>query len=182
MRQKIFVVEGKNDASRLYQILGDIKVVTTNGSEISNETIDMLKALDKNHDLILFLDPDYPGQRIRSILEKNLKHIAHAHIDKKDAISKNRKKVGIEHATDEVILNALKDIQYKNESVDSDIDMYFLYDKHLIGHPKSKQLRLLLAKHMNLGHVNGKTLLYRLHMFGYMQKDIIEVLNHETSS
>lgn len=181
MRQKIFVVEGKNDASRLYQILGDIKVVTTNGSEISDETIDMLKALDKDHDLILFLDPDYPGQRIRSKLEKQLVHVAHAHIEKKDAISKNRKKVGIEHATDQTILNALSHIQYKNQEK-SDIDMYFLYLHDLIGTAQSKTLRLKVAKTLHLGHVNGKTLLYRLHMFGYMQKDLIEVLKHETSS
>jgi ribonuclease M5 len=181
MRTKVFVVEGKNDASRLYQILGDVKVVTTNGSEISQETIDLLKALDQTHDLILFLDPDYPGQRIRSKLEHELTHVAHAHIQKKDGISKNRKKVGIEHATDEVILEALKHIQYQNEETRSDIDNYFLYQTNLVGAKNSKAQRIKLAKKMHLGHVNGKTLLYRLQMFGMTTKDVIEVLN-DTSS
>jgi len=181
MRPKVFVVEGKNDASRLYQILGDVEVVTTNGSEISEETISLLKALDKSHDMILFLDPDYPGDRIRSILEKELVHVAHAHILKKDAISNNRRKVGIEHADKEVIIEALSHIQYEQKDVTSDIDMHFLYEVGLIGQSYSKSLRNDLSKYMHLGHVNGKTLLNRLHMFGYQQKDIIEVL-HATSS
>ncbi len=181
MRPKVFVVEGKNDASRLYQILGDVRVVTTNGSEISQETIDLLKELDQTHDMILFLDPDYPGDRIRSIIEQNLTHVAHAHIPKKAAISKNRKKVGIEHAEASVILEALSHISYKQEEIKSDIDMYFLYQEKLIGHNQSKILREKLSKHMHLGHVNGKTLLNRLHMFGYMKKDLLEVL-HATSS
>jgi len=181
MRTKVFVVEGKNDASRLYQILGDVKVVTTNGSEISQETIDLLIALDQKHDLILFLDPDYPGHRIRSKLEHVLTHVAHAHIEKKDGISKNRKKVGIEHATDEIILEALKHIQYHNEEMKSDIDIYFLYQEGLIGAKNSKQARIDLAHKMHLGYVNGKTLLYRLRMFGMMKKDVIEVLNGTSS-
>ncbi len=181
MRHKIFVVEGKNDASRLYQILGDVKVVTTNGSEISDETIDLLKELDKTHDMILFLDPDYPGDRIRSKIEKELTHVAHAHILKKHAISKNRKKVGIEHASKEIILEALSHIQYQQTDIQSDIDISFLYDVGLIGQTYSKKLREDISKYMHLGHVNGKTLLHRLKMFGYLQKDVIEVL-HATSS
>ncbi len=181
MRPKVFVVEGKNDASRLYQILGDVEIVTTNGSETSKETIDLLKALDETHDLILFLDPDYPGNKIRSMLEQELTHVAHAHILKKDGISKNKKKVGIEHADKEVILEALSHIMYQNQKVRSDIEAYDLFELKLIGHQMSKTLRLEVAQKMHLGHVNGKTLLYRLHMFGYMKKDLIEVV-HATSS
>ncbi len=181
MRPKIFVVEGKNDASRLHQILGDVKIVTTNGSEISDQTIDLLKELDQTHDMILFLDPDYPGDRIRSKLEQELIHVAHAHILKKYAISKNRKKVGIEHADKEVILEALSHIQYEQKDVESDINTFFLFEVGLIGQTYSKKLREDISKYMHLGHVNGKTLLNRLKMFGYQQKDIIEVL-HATSS
>jgi len=181
MRPKVFVVEGKNDASRLYQILGDVKVVTTNGSEISHETVNLLKELDKTHDMILFLDPDFPGDKIRHQLEKELKHVAHAHILKKDAISHNRKKVGIEHADKEVIIEALSNIQYEQNDQNSDIDMYFLYEVGLIGTSDSKKLREVLSRKMHLGHVNGKTLLNRLHMFGYQQKDIIEVLDATSS-
>jgi len=181
MRSKVFVVEGKNDASRLYQILGDVNIVTTNGSEISDETIALLKELDQTHDMILFLDPDYPGERIRTKLSQVLDHVAHAYIIKKDAISKNRKKVGIEHADAKVILDALSHISYQQDKIKSDIDMYFLCEKQLIGQPASKQLRIKLSQSLHLGHVNGKTLLNRLHMFGYTKKDIIEVLDAASS-
>ena len=45
-----------------------------NGSEISDETLDLIKELSKNHNIIVFTDPDYPGERIR----KKIAHTLHS--------------------------------------------------------------------------------------------------------
>ena len=63
-------------------------IIITNGSEILEDSIEALTKLDETHDIILFLDPDYAGQRIRNILSKKLTHIYHAFIDQDKAISK----------------------------------------------------------------------------------------------
>ncbi|HBG33487.1 MAG TPA: ribonuclease M5, partial [Acholeplasmataceae bacterium] len=39
MRPKVVVVEGRNDASRLKQIYPDIKIITTNGSAIKEDSV-----------------------------------------------------------------------------------------------------------------------------------------------
>ena len=68
MYNEVLVVEGKNDKSRILAIFPHLQVITTNGSEISEETLRMIEELSKNHQIILFLDPDFPGERIRNII------------------------------------------------------------------------------------------------------------------
>jgi ribonuclease M5 len=181
MRPQVIVVEGKNDKSRLNSVFPHIDVLMTNGSAIELSTIDILEKLDETHDIILFLDPDYAGDRIRRILSHKLNHVFHAFIDQKVSTSKNGKKVGVEHATDEDIKNALSHIRHTKKHEKSDITYSFLYDYQLIGHEKSKMLRMTLTKVFHIGYVNGKTLYQRLHMFGIKQKQIIEVLSESSS-
>lgn len=175
MRPLVFVVEGRNDQSRLKKLFKDAMVVTTNGSAMDESQIELIMTLEKTHDIILFLDPDHAGERIRRLLSKKLTHVHHAFLEQKDAMSKNMKKIGIEHASDEAILDALSHIKIEHEVSKSDINMSFLYDMKLIGHNKSQEKRAYLSKKLKIGHVNGKTLLERLRRFNMMQKDIEEV-------
>ena len=180
MRQKVFVVEGRNDFSRLKQLYPDIFILTTNGSAILDSTLDALIELDKTHDIILFLDPDYAGERIRKILSQKLTHVFHAFLDQDKAFSKNRKKIGVEHANKEDIEFALKNIKMSQEHTKSDINMHFLYEHKLIGQKDSKDLRAYVSHKLHLGHVNGKTLLDRLHQFNICKKQVVEVLTCNT--
>jgi ribonuclease M5 len=175
MRPKVFVVEGRNDASRLRSIFQDIAVITTNGSAINPEAVEALKTLDQTHDIVLFLDPDHAGERIRRLLTKELRHCYHAFIDKEVAFSKNKRKIGIEHASEADIKEALKDIKMVHQQSQSDVTHAFLYAYGLTGHKDSREKREKLSKVLRIGYVNGKTLYHRLHMFQIMEKDIIEV-------
>jgi len=180
MRPKIVVVEGRNDASRLKQIYPDIKIVTTNGSAIQEDSVQLLKELDETYDIILFLDPDHAGERIRRLLGKQLIHIYHAFIDRDVAYSKNMKKIGIEHASEEDIKKALGDIQAVHKESTSDITYSFLHEVKLTGNENSKELRDVVSKKLRLGHVNGKTLYQRLKMFEISQKQVAEVISESS--
>lgn len=180
MRPKVFVVEGKNDYSRLKQLYPEMFLLITNGSAILDSTLDALKELDETHDIILFLDPDYAGERIRSIISKKITHVFHAFIEKEKAFSKNQKKIGVEHANALDISEALKHIKMIHQESISDIDMMFLYDMSLIGRTNSRSVRDYLSKELHLGHVNGKTLLNRLHYFNIDTKQVVEVLTCNT--
>ena len=57
--------------------------------------------------VIVFTDPDYPGRRIRAIIEEHVPGVKHAFLSKEKTIAKNGKGLGIEHATDEDIRDAL---------------------------------------------------------------------------
>jgi ribonuclease M5 len=181
MRPHVFVVEGRNDASRLKQIYPAIQVIITNGSAISLDAIQMLDHLDETHDLILFLDPDHAGERIRRILGNRLKNVYHVFIEQEVAYSKNKKKIGVEHASDDDIIKALSTMKLYVENEKSDITFQFLYEMKLTGHEQSSVKRNLLAKKLNIGHVNGKTLYHRLVLFRINQSQIREVLSESSS-
>ena len=181
MRPQVVVVEGRNDASRLKQIFSDLLIITTNGSAIKEDSVHLLKELDETHDIILFLDPDHAGERIRRLLSKELNHVFHAFIDREIAYSKNMKKIGIEHASEDDIRKALVDIQAVHHTSKSDMTYSFLHDMKLTGQKDSKVLRDMVAKKLKLGHVNGKTLYQRLKIFEISQKRVEEVIRESSS-
>lgn len=181
MRPHVIVVEGRNDASRIKKLFPDIDIVVTHGSAIALDALTLLDKFDQTHDIVLFLDPDHAGDRIRRILSNRLTHVFHAFIDKEEAVSKNHKKIGVEHASDERIKEALSHLKISNKQSKTDLTMSFLYDLKLIGHPESTRKRKSLSMMLHIGYVNGKTLLNRLVMFGYQQKDVIEVLNESST-
>lgn len=180
MRPQVFVVEGKNDQFKLEKCLDHPLVITTNGSAIDEDKVTILKKLDETHDIVLFLDPDHAGERIRRLVSKQLKHVYHAFIDKDVAKSKNEKKVGIEHAECEMIVHALSHIKMVRDHQKSDITHTFLHDHGLTGSHASKALRLKVCKTLGIGVTNGKTLYHRLHMFGIDQEKVLEVINESS--
>jgi ribonuclease M5 len=113
---QVIVVEGKHDEQKIKSIFPGVECITTNGSSISEETINLIYETSLKKEVILFLDPDFPGKKITNkILEKN-GSFKIAFINKENAISKNKKKVGIEHASVEVIKKSLENLFTVNKS------------------------------------------------------------------
>ncbi len=174
--KEVIVVEGYHDLAKLKAIYSNIDVYITNGSEISENTLEELKKLNQSRGLILFLDPDYQGERIRRIVSDYVGPTKHAFLMKKDCISKNKKKVGIEHANTAKIVGALFSFYTTQEEVKTHVKLNDLYALGLIGNPHSKDLRLKLGEILGIGLNNGKTLLYKVNMFGITLDEIKEVL------
>ncbi|HOI85072.1 MAG TPA: ribonuclease M5 [Acholeplasmataceae bacterium] len=179
MRPLVFVVEGKNDAFKLEQVLDRPLVITTNGSAIDDDAILLLKKLDETHDIVLFLDPDHAGDRIRRLVSKELNHVYHAFIRRDQSTSKNMKKVGVEHASKEDIVESLKHLKMVHHESSSNITHAFLHEHYLTGHPMSKAFRHDICQRLGIGSTNGKTLYHRLHLFGIQEEDLLEVI-HES--
>lgn len=177
MKNQIVVVEGKNDVTRLKQVFPNINVVSVNGSAINNDIVELLKDKQKTHEIIICTDPDYPGLKIRSSLEATLDEVSHVFIERKIAYSKNRKKIGLEHLTNKEIIQAFENVLKKSDESTSDVDLEFLYSVGLVGDSNSKELRNKLSTNLNLGHVNGKTLLNRITNFNVTREMIIESLS-----
>lgn len=174
--KQIFVVEGKNDVSRLKQVFPSINVVSVGGSSISVDIITYLKSLEDTHEIILCLDPDYPGLKIRSELEQSFKKVSHIFLERSKSFSKNRKKIGLEHLSNEEIINVFNNIYRKTENIGS-LKTSDLCELGLVGEEHSKELRAYLSKAMNLGHANAKTLLKRLNERSITYEEIYEILN-----
>lgn len=179
MQNKIIVVEGRHDVSRLKQFNKNLNVISVNGSAI-DENIDYLLELSKTNDIILFLDPDNAGERIRRILENKLTNVFHLHATKEQAKNKELNKVGIEYISDEDLDLIFKDLSFTRRN-DSDIDNIFLFDNGIIGAKNSKEIRMNLSNYFKLGPVNGKMFLKRIRDLGVTKEEIKEVLENAKS-
>lgn len=170
--QEIIVVEGKNDLALLKKINPNFNVYTTNGSAVL-EHLDTLKSLSKNNKLILLLDPDNQGERIRKIIDQNIPNCSHIFVPKKYCICNKKHKVGIEHMDINILKEYLKNILvYK----DNKINLNDLFDLKLSGYNDSKKRRLYLDEKLNIGITNTKTLLARLKLFNYNKEDLKKIL------
>jgi len=174
--QEVVVVEGYHDLARLKAIYPNLDVVITNGSEISTETLKELKTLNQSRGLILFLDPDYQGERIRRIINDYVGTTSHAFLPKEKCISKNKKKVGIEHADNQDLIKALQNVLTTTFSTNTIFTIVDLQHWGLVGHKDAKQKRKQLTENLGIGLCNGKTLLNKLHMFNITKDQIINAL------
>ncbi len=176
MKPRAFIVEGRHDVERLKRFDDTITVFEVNGSAIDGIDKAFLKRLEETHEIVIFTDPDHAGERIRRVLSNHIKGALHAYINADDAISQNGQKIGIEHASDSVIDEAIGSIHTISLGCHSDVTVSDLYDAGLMGKPNSRKKRQRLADVMSLGHVNGKTLMSRLKLFGITKQQIEEVL------
>ena len=172
---EVIVVEGNHDKALIQKIFPKADVVITNGAEVSRETMKGLKALSTQRGLILMLDPDYPGARIRRKINDHVGLTKHVFLPKHTCIDSIKGKVGIEHAPNQMIENALR-FHVKHSEHRHSIQAKELYKRQLIGHKNSQSKRKLLTQSLNIGMCNGKTLLKKLNMFGIDLNVIDEVL------
>ena len=172
--KNIIVVEGYHDESKIKAVYPNLDVIVTNGSEISKETLNLIKKLSEDNEIVIFTDPDYPGERIRKKILEIAPNAKQLFLRKKDCISSNNKKVGIEHASKELIKEALDSILIVNKN-ENNLDMNDLFDLGLIDSNNSAILREKLADYLNLGKPNGKTILKRLNILG-LKKDEVDAL------
>ena len=172
MIKEIIVVEGKNDTKRL-QSFFDLETYETHGLALNKNDIEYLKLLNDKRGIILFLDPDNPGEKIRNRINQNIPNLKNAFLINDDARYKN--KVGIEHASKEVLEKALNNlITYKD--IKDGITMNEIYELGLMGKKDSKEKRRIISRKYNLGNCNSKTMLKRLNMLEIKYDDIKEVL------
>ncbi len=175
MKNTVIVVEGIHDASKIKEVYKDVHIITTNGTSLSDDVLNEIITLSKENEIILFLDPDYPGNKIRQIISNKVSNVKHAHL-KRD-LAKKDNKIGIEHAKLEDIKKALNVRPLINNT---DIDLEFLLEHGYIGSNNSKEKRLNMLNHFNIGYVNAKGLLKKLSLFGINRKEICEYESQKT--
>ena len=171
----IIVVEGLHDEINIKNVYPNAQCVITNGSAVSTETINLLKELSKNHEIIIFTDPDFPGEKIRNTISEAIPNCSHAFLKNNECRSKNGKKIGIEHAPKEVIVNALENI-YKPTSMPDTINNNELFELGLNGNNNSSILRNKISNVLNIGAPNAKTFLKRINLLRLTKKDLEELL------
>ena len=179
MFKEVIIVEGRDDTRRLKEVFGAIETFETGGSALDDEKLAQIKALQEKRGIIVFTDPDFPGQKIRNAIIEVVPEAKHAYLNKVDARPKSGIGLGVEHAKAATIRAALDSAMTPTEKK-ADITQAFLIRLDLIGHADSKQKRELLATKLGIGYVNGKQLKNRLNMFGITEEQVVNTLeNHD---
>jgi len=172
----VIVVEGKMDKDLLMSFL-DADIVTTNGSEVSRETINYVKELAKNRNVVILTDPDAPGKRIRDILNAEIPGLYNAFVPKEKSIKKH--KVGVAECDKKTILEALENLMCPSANApQSDLTMVDLFELCLCGHEGSSESRKKIENALHIDQANGKTLLKRLKALGVDRKELEEMIQN----
>ncbi|MBM7606580.1 ribonuclease M5 [Metabacillus crassostreae] len=174
--KEIIVVEGKDDTTAIKRAV-EADTIETNGSSIGDTVIEQIKLAQKARGVIIFTDPDFPGEKIRKTITEKVAGCKHAFLTKDEARPKRGKGIGVEHASSESIRLALQSVKEEMEEYISDITFDDLVDAGLIGGSQAKARREKLGISLKIGYTNGKQLHKRLNMFQITKEEYDEAIN-----
>lgn len=166
---QIVVVEGKSDTAKLKSIF-DVETIETNGLNLSPKKMAYIKKMANQRGIILFLDPDSVGEKIRKMIMNNVDNAYNCFINKND-MKPNSKKIGIAEAKVEAIVDAFENIlkfNKKNESIS--------WNQYLNLNLNSKDKRLFLSSKLKISYANHKQMFKRLNMLNLKFEDISKIL------
>lgn len=167
--KEVIVVEGKNDTKHL-QSFFDVDTIETHGLGLNKETINFIKEVNNKRGVILMLDPDNPGEKIRNRINQEIPNLKNVFLLKENA--RTTKKVGVEHASKETIEKALKNIvTYGNDKESLAYEEYLSLG--LMGQDDSAIKREKIYSKFHLGKCNGKTLFKRINLVGLKKEDLM---------
>ncbi|WP_232699007.1 ribonuclease M5 [Brevibacillus daliensis] len=172
--KEVIVVEGRDDTAAIKRAV-DADTIETGGSAINEVTLRKIKIAQEKRGVIVFTDPDYPGERIRKIISQNVPGCKHAFIKRADAMKK--RKVGVEHATPEVIREALSQVKTEFLEVESEITLEDLVQAGMIVGTDTKYRRTRLGEILGIGYSNAKQLIKRLQMFQISRDEFIAAVD-----
>lgn len=173
---QVFVVEGKNDIKVVKSVFPESICIKTNGLGINKVTIDQLKVLEKDNEIIVITDPDGAGTKIRNIVLSEIPSSSFLDLPKDKCIKKN--KVGLENLTKEEFLKILNTCKLLNKAFlkCNNFSLSDLVELKLTG-PKSRENKNKLHTLLGIYHFNAKQLLNFLNNSNYSKEQLKEVLN-----
>lgn len=177
MIKEIIVVEGRDDTAAIKRAL-DAEVIETHGLGITSETIDRIRLACMRRGVIVFTDPDFPGEKIRDIISREVKNCKHAFLSKDKALKDGD--VGIENAEPKDIIDALEKARMETVEKREEFTKADLLKYGLVGMKDANLKRDLIGRELGIGHCNSKQFLKRLNNYEVtrdeFEKAISEVL------
>lgn len=174
--KEVIVVEGRDDTRRIRESV-DADTIETNGSAINKEILEQIGIAHEKRGVIVFTDPDFPGEKIRKIISQAIPGVKHAFLKRDEARPSHKGSLGIEHATPSVIRHSLESVYTESDASESiPVRRVFLSEMKLLNHPSSKNRREFLGEKLRIGYTNGKQLKKRLEMFHLTEQDVANAM------
>lgn len=168
--KEIIVVEGKDDASAVKKAC-QAEVIITNGLGITEKTLQRIKIAQERSGVIVLTDPDYPGEKIRKIIETSVPGCKHAYIYQQE-----KGRIGVEYAAVEEILDALTRAHVSDRQKKPEYDLEDLLQNGLTGGDQAGLKRYKLGRILGIGETNGKQFLNRLNAYNISRQEFDEAL------
>lgn len=160
--KEVIVVEGIKDEIAVKRAI-DAEIIYVSGFGISNRIIKLIENAQNRCGVILFMDSDSAGERIRRFISKRVNGVKHAYISRKKSMKNGD--IGVENASPEDIIESIKNAKCIVDSKVDEFTMVDLYKNNLINTRESSKRRETLGDLLGIGYANGKKFLSRLNSF-----------------
>ena len=193
--REIIVVEGLHDKQAVQRV-ADAEIWVLGGDRVARHLISELQRAARSRGVILFTDPDGPGERIRRRMEPLLPGCKHAFIPK--SLATSNRAVGVEHASDAAILQALETArttsaarQEENVSPNgipasvsvnsaehhaAPFTLTDLIEAGMVHHPEAASRRQRVGEALGIGYGNAKAFLRKLNVLGVDRREFEQAL------
>ncbi|WP_338537318.1 ribonuclease M5 [Helicovermis profundi] len=174
MIKEVIIVEGKDD-ERVIKNSVDAEVITTSGWGLNDRIIKRIIEANKRCGIIIFTDPDFAGEKIRERLSKMLDNPKHAFLSKEEATKNDN--IGIENASKESVINALKKVRPEKRDYDKTFTNEDMFENGLTGNNNAAINRNEIGKILGIGYGNSKQFLKRLNKYGVTRREFENAIN-----
>ena len=171
IKEKV-VVEGNHDAARLKAIY-DVDCIITHGTALDGKTMALIGKYVDDPGVIVFTDPDAPGEKIRKAIMSVYPNVKHAFIPKNKA--RTDKKVGVEHGDEQSIRAALDQLASYDIGHEDGLTMEDMVELGLSGKADSQFRRNVLSTIYPIGSTNAKTCLKRLNYLHITKQELEQI-------
>ncbi len=171
--KEIVVVEGRSDTHKLKKLF-DVETIETNGSDLTERKLSLIEKAALARGVILFLDPDHQGDRIRKKIASRLAAYKECFVRRSD-FAPGAKKTGIAEASDAAIARALGDC-VSNDAAKASLG----WNEYLSFGLGTKAKRLAVCDALNIAYCNHKQLFRKLNLMGINKERLGAIVDGRT--
>lgn len=174
MIREVIVVEGRDDTVAIKRAV-EADTIETGGSALNEMTFKRIALAQERRGVIIFTDPDFPGERIRKAVAGRVPGCKHAFITKQEALAKGD--LGVENASPEAIRRALANVRSEMPSPDGAVLTWKdLIEAGLTTLEGSAERRMKLGELLGIGYCNAKQFLKRCTAFQITREEFEHAL------
>lgn len=171
MIKEVIVVEGRDDEAAVKAAV-DAETIATHGYGIAKSTWDLLAMAYRERGLIIFTDPDFAGEKIRTRIAQKFPASKHAYLPREQADCQGD--IGIENGSPQHIREALEKARCTSQVREIIFRQEEMMAYGLAGVADAAKNRDKLGKALGIGYGNAKVFFNRLNQYGVTRQEFIE--------
>jgi ribonuclease M5 len=171
--KEVIVVEGYHDQQAIQRAV-EADCLLSNGSAVSEAFLRQVERAAKERGVIIFTDPDTPGERIRRIVSRRVPGCKHAFLPRHEARAADGD-LGIENASPESIRKALESVRTEWEGAEPEFAWAEMVEYGLTAHPQAMERRQYIGERLGIGYGNAKSFWKKLNMLGVTRAEFAAV-------